>query len=89
MPSVSWISPPTPAVVGRYVLEPEIFQHLRQTQAGVGGEIQLTDGIASLLKTRGVYGRRYVGSRYDCGSKAGFFQATVDLGRKYHGLSPV
>ncbi len=74
------------AVVGRYILEPEIFEHLRRTQAGVGGEIQLTDGIASLMETRGVYGFEYEGMRYDCGSKEGFFQATLELGRKYHGL---
>ena len=79
-------APTTLAVVGRYVLEPEIFEHLRQTQAGVGGEIQLTDGIASMLKVRSVYGFQYEGTRYDCGSKAGFFQATLELGRKYHGL---
>lgn len=79
-------APSTLAVVGRYVLEPEIFEHLRQTQAGVGGEIQLTDGIASLLKTRAVFGLQYEGTRYDCGSKTGFFQATLELGRKYHGL---
>jgi len=76
------------AVVGRYILEPEIFEHLRKTQAGVGGEIQLTDGIASLMQTRSVYGFQYEGVRYDCGSKEGFFQATLELGRKYHGLTP-
>lgn len=74
------------AVVGRYVLEPEIFDHLRRTQPGVGGEIQLTDGIASLLKTQAVYSFEYEGQRYDCGSKAGFFKATVEFGRKYHSL---
>lgn len=79
-------APSTLAVVGRYVLEPEIFEHLRRTQAGVGGEIQLTDGIASLLKSRGVYGLQYEGMRYDCGNKQGFFRATLELGRKYHGL---
>jgi UTP--glucose-1-phosphate uridylyltransferase len=79
-------APSTLAVVGRYVLEPEIFEHLRRTQAGVGGEIQLTDGIASLLKSRPVFGHEYEGKRYDCGVKAGFYQATVELGRKYHGL---
>lgn len=79
-------APSTLAVVGRYVLEPEIFEHLRQTQAGVGGEIQLTDGIASLLQARAVFGLEYEGTRYDCGSKAGFFEATLELGRKYHGL---
>ena len=75
------------AVVGRYVLEPEIFDHLRRVQPGVGGEIQLTDGIASLLKHKPVHGFEYQGTRYDCGSKAGLFKATVDFGRKYHGLS--
>jgi len=79
-------APSSLAVVGRYVLEPEIFEHLQQTQAGVNGEIQLTDAIASLLRQRGVYGYRYQGTRYDCGSKQGFFQATVQIGRKYHGL---
>ncbi len=79
-------APTTLAVVGRYVLEPEIFDCLRQTQAGVGGEIQLTDGIAQLLQARSVFGYQYDGLRYDCGSKEGFFQATMELGRKYHGL---
>lgn len=80
------VAPTTLAVVGRYVLEPEIFDCLRQTQAGVGGEIQLTDGIAQLLQARSVFGYQYDGLRYDCGSKEGFFQATMELGRKYHGL---
>jgi len=79
-------APTTLAVVGRYVLEPEIFEHLRQTQAGVGGEIQLTDGIAGLLKSRDVFGYEYEGTRYDCGSKEGFYRATLELGRKYHGM---
>lgn len=79
-------APSTQAVVGRYVLEPEIFEHLRRTQAGVGGEIQLTDGISSLLQNQNVYGYQYEGTRYDCGSKAGFFHATLEIGRKYHGL---
>ncbi|XOT96367.1 UTP--glucose-1-phosphate uridylyltransferase GalU [Alcaligenes pakistanensis] len=80
------VAPSTQAVVGRYVLEAEIFDHLRRTQAGVGGEIQLTDGIASLLESRAVYAYEYEGTRYDCGSKAGFFHATLEFGRKYHGL---
>ena len=79
-------APSTLAVVGRYVLEPEIFDHLRATQIGAGNEIQLTDGIAALLGARPVFAHRYAGQRYDCGSKAGMFQATVALGRKYHGL---
>lgn len=80
------VAPSTQAVVGRYVLEAEIFDHLPRTQAGVGGEIQLTDGIASLLESRAVYAYEYEGTRYDCGSKSGFFHATLEFGRKYHGL---
>ncbi|GAA0779572.1 UTP--glucose-1-phosphate uridylyltransferase GalU [Castellaniella ginsengisoli] len=81
-------APSNQAVVGRYILEPEIFDHLRRTQAGVGREIQLTDAIAELLKQRRVMAHRYDGVRYDCGSKEGFFQATLALGGKYHGLTP-
>lgn len=80
-------APSQNAVVGRYILEPEIFEHLRNTAPGVGGEIQLTDAIASLLKSKPVYGFSYNGRRYDCGSKAGFFEATVAFGRKYYGYS--
>lgn len=80
-------APSTLAVVGRYVLEAEIFAHLRATQAGANNEIQLTDGIASMLSECPVWAHRYEGQRYDCGSKAGMFQATVALGRKYHGLT--
>ena len=75
------------AVVGRYILEPEIFALLESTQAGVGGEIQLTDGIAALLQARSVFGYEYEGVRYDCGSKEGFYRATMEIGRKYHNLA--
>jgi UTP--glucose-1-phosphate uridylyltransferase len=81
-------APSTLAVVGRYVLEAEIFEHLRATKMGAGNEIQLTDGIASLMRERAVFAYRYEGTRYDCGNKSGMFQATVALGRKYHGLEP-
>lgn len=81
-------APSNLAVVGRYVLEPDIFECLRDTPPGIGGEVQLTDGIARLLAKREVYGYRYDGVRYDCGSKEGFFQATLEIGRKYHGLVP-
>lgn len=80
------LAPSRNAVVGRYVLEPEIFEHLRHVGRGAGGEIQLTDGIASMLKTRPVFGYQYDGTRYDCGSKEGFFKANIAIGRKYHGL---
>ncbi len=79
-------APSTLAVVGRYVLDAEIFKHLRATQPGAGNEIQLTDGIASLMRELPVFAHRYDGKRYDCGNKTGMFEATVDLGRKYHGL---
>lgn len=78
-------APSTLAVVGRYVLEGEIFDHLRTLGKGAGGEIQLTDGIAALMSAnRKVFAHRYDGKRYDCGSKNGLFEATVALGRKYH-----
>ena len=80
-------APSTLAVVGRYVLEGEIFDHLRKIGKGAGGEIQLTDGIAALMNAqRKVFAHRYEGKRYDCGNKAGLFEATVALGRKYHGF---
>lgn len=79
-------APSTLAVVGRYILEPEIFDCLRNTKPGVAGEIQLTDGIAALLAKRSVFGHEYEGVRYDCGGKEGFFRANVEMGLKYHGL---
>lgn len=80
-------APSNIAVVGRYILEPEIFDILRHTQAGVGGEIQLTDGISTLLEQKRVIAHQYTGERYDCGSKEGFFKATINLGHKYHNLT--
>jgi len=77
----------TMAVVGRYILEPQIFDYLQATRPGAGGEIQLTDAIAAMLECRPVFGHQYRGIRYDCGSKQGFFSATVALGKKYHDLS--
>jgi UTP--glucose-1-phosphate uridylyltransferase len=65
-------------VVGRYLLTPRIFDHLERIGRGAGGEIQLTDGIARLLDEEAVYAHRFVGTRYDCGSKLGYLQATVD-----------
>jgi UTP--glucose-1-phosphate uridylyltransferase len=73
-------APSTLAVAGRYILTPGIFQELQNLPRGVGGEIQLTDGIATLLRREKVFAYRYKGARYDCGSKLGFLQATVDLG---------
>ncbi|MEJ8850376.1 UTP--glucose-1-phosphate uridylyltransferase GalU [Variovorax rhizosphaerae] len=66
-------------VAGRYILTPAVFDEIRSQPTGAGGEIQLTDGIASLLKKESVYAYAYQGTRYDCGSKEGFLQATVEL----------
>jgi UTP--glucose-1-phosphate uridylyltransferase len=76
-------APSTLAVIGRYVLTPRIFHHLGRARTGAGGEIQLTDGIASLLSEERVLAYRFQGTRYDCGSKLGYLQATVALGRKH------
>jgi UTP--glucose-1-phosphate uridylyltransferase len=79
-------APSTLGVVGRYILDPRIFELLRSTRPGAGGEIQLTDAIQQLARERRVIGYEYDGVRYDCGGKAGFYRATVELGRKYHSL---
>ncbi|HWP60183.1 MAG TPA: UTP--glucose-1-phosphate uridylyltransferase GalU [Candidatus Acidoferrales bacterium] len=65
------------AIIGRYVLRPEIFSVLEKLPPGAGGEIQLTDGLARLVRERGVYGYEFVGERYDVGDKFGFVRATV------------
>jgi UTP--glucose-1-phosphate uridylyltransferase len=76
-------APSTLAVVGRYVLTPRIFDKLAALQPGSGGEIQLTDGIAALLHDERVMAYRFAGRRFDCGSKLGYLQATVELGLKH------
>jgi UTP--glucose-1-phosphate uridylyltransferase len=72
------VAPSNLAVVGRYVLAPAIFEHLEKIGQGAGGEIQLTDGIAALMGEEAVYAHRFTGKRYDCGSKLGYLQATVE-----------
>lgn len=72
------VAPSNLAVVGRYVLTPQIFAHLEKIGQGAGGEIQLTDGIARLMQEEPVYAYRFDGRRYDCGSKLGYLQATVE-----------
>src|SRR5688572_18819708 len=71
------------AVVGRYLLSGSIFERLRKIGRGAGGEIQLTDGIAALLDDEPVYAYRFKGKRYDCGSKLGYLEATVEYGLKH------
>jgi UTP--glucose-1-phosphate uridylyltransferase len=73
------VAPSTLAVAGRYILTPAVFDSIRRQARGAGGEIQLTDGIAALIGTEKVYAFRYDGKRYDCGSKEGFLEATIDL----------
>jgi UTP--glucose-1-phosphate uridylyltransferase len=74
-------APSNLAVIGRYILAPQVLRHLDGAQTGAGGEIQLTDAIAREIGTeRGVWGYRFEGQRFDCGSKAGFLQATVAFG---------
>jgi UTP--glucose-1-phosphate uridylyltransferase len=81
------VAPTTRGVVGRYILTPRIFHHLEKVQAGAGGEIQLTDGIAALMREEKMLAYRFNGIRYDCGSKLGYLKATVALGLKHPEVS--
>ena len=72
-------APSRMGVAGRYILTPRIFDEIRRQPPGAGGEIQLTDAIARLMQSERVYAYQYAGKRYDCGSKEGFLQATVEL----------
>ena len=83
-------APSNLAIIGRYVLTPEIFHCITQVEPGSGGEIQLTDGLKHLLRSRPIYAYRFEGTRYDAGDKLGFLKATVefalqreDLGRPF------
>ena len=73
-------APSNLAVVGRYLLTPRIFQRLQKTRVGAGNEIQLTDGIASLMEEETVHALAFNGVRYDCGTKLGYLQAVVEYG---------
>ncbi|GAB6046910.1 UTP--glucose-1-phosphate uridylyltransferase GalU [Methyloparacoccus murrellii] len=79
-------APSSQAVVGRYILTPGIFERLNKVQRGAGGEIQLTDAIAMLLKDEPVLSYEFEGKRYDCGSKLGYLMATVEQGLKHEEL---
>ncbi len=81
-------APSNLAVVGRYLLTGAIFDDLAKIGAGAGGEIQLTDGIARLMTRESVYAYEFEGKRYDCGSKLGYLQATVEYGLKHASLGP-
>ena len=77
------VAPSRMGVAGRYILTPAVFKHIRNQPIGVGGEIQLTDGIARLMLEETVYAFEYEGKRYDCGSKEGFLEATVEPALKH------
>ena len=79
-------APSNLAIIGRYVLTPEIFASIESVQPGSGGEIQLTDGLRHLLRNRPIYGYRFDGTRYDAGDKLGFLKATVEFALKRYDL---
>jgi UTP--glucose-1-phosphate uridylyltransferase len=81
-------APSRMGVAGRYILTPTVFDRIRNQDRGAGGEIQLTDGIAALIDTEGVHALQYEGKRYDCGSKEGFLQATVELALRHPEIGP-
>ncbi len=76
-------APSNMGVVGRYILTPSIFRHLRALKPGAGGELQLTDGIAQLMKSEAVMSYQFEGKRYDCGTKQGYLQATVEFALRH------
>jgi len=79
-------APSNVAVVGRYLLQPSIFDILRKTGEGAGGEIQLTDALATQVKSEKLLAYKFEGKRYDCGNKLGYLEATVELGMKHSGV---
>lgn len=79
-------APSNLAIIGRYVLTPEIFPAIESIQPGSGGELQLTDGLKHLLRNRPIYGLRFEGQRYDAGDKLGFLKATVEFALKRYDL---
>lgn len=81
-------APSRMGVAGRYVLSPSVFEKIRTQPRGAGGEIQLTDGIAALIDTEGVHAYQYAGKRYDCGSKEGFLEATVEFALRHPEIGP-
>jgi UTP--glucose-1-phosphate uridylyltransferase len=76
-------APSNLGVVGRYILTPQIFHHLHTIKPGAGGEIQLTDAIAALLQEEPILAYAFQGTRYDCGSKLGYVQATIEYGLRH------
>jgi UTP--glucose-1-phosphate uridylyltransferase len=79
-------APSNLAIIGRYILTPEIFQCIESIEPGSGGEIQLTDALKYMLRNRPIYGLKFEGKRYDAGDKLGFLKATVELALSRHDL---
>ena len=82
------VAPSDFAIIGRYILTPEIFDFLAETKPGKGGEIQLTDGLQSLLRRQSIYGFRFKGRRHDVGDKFGYLKATVEMALDRPDLAP-
>jgi UTP--glucose-1-phosphate uridylyltransferase len=82
-------APSTLTIIGRYIIQPQVFAHLAQTEPGSGGEIQLTDALEQLIRDgQHFHGLRFSGRRYDCGDKLGFLEATIALGLAHPELGP-
>jgi UTP--glucose-1-phosphate uridylyltransferase len=82
-------APSTLTIIGRYIIQPEVFAHLARAEPGTGGEIQLTDALGKLIDEGQVFhGLRFEGRRFDCGDKLGFLEATVALGLQHPELGP-
>jgi len=75
-------APSNLSIIGRYVLMPEVINHLARMERGAGGEVQLTDGMARLIGTQPFHGLRYEGRRFDCGDKAGYLEAQIAFALK-------
>jgi len=82
-------APSTLTIIGRYIIQPEVFYHLSGAKPGAGGEIQLTDALGKLIcEGQAFHGLRFTGRRFDCGDKLGFLEATVALGLQHPELGP-
>jgi UTP--glucose-1-phosphate uridylyltransferase len=79
-------APSNLAIIGRYILTPDIFTSISKIEPGAGGELQLTDSIRHLLRSRPVYAFKFDGKRYDAGDKLGFLKATVEFALQRHDL---
>ncbi len=79
-------APSTLSIIGRYILQPEVFEHLASLQPGAGGEIQLTDALANLVGRQPFHGLRFLGRRFDCGDKIGYLEANVAYALERDGM---